>query len=119
MPEPQGSTKCATYKHLTDRPCLVTSEHTLEELLMFKICCLIYNTQITTFKKTPQQQALCPSFGNSELAHVSGITGTGHHSYKITKARQLRAAPKVTTFLCWVLFSTGLPSQKACIYCSV
>ena len=70
------------------------------------------------FKKTPQQQALCPSFGKSELAHVSGITGTGHHSSKITKARQLRAAPKVT-FLCWVVFATGLPSQKACIYCSV
>ena len=60
-----------------------------------------------------------PLLGKSELAHVSGITGTGHHSSKITKARQLRAAPKVTTFLCWVLFSTGLPSQKANIYCSV
>ena len=70
------------------------------------------------FQETPQRQAVCPSFGKSELAHVSGITGTGHHSSKITKARQLGAAPKVTTFLCWVLFSTGLPSQNTCIYCS-
>ena len=59
----RGQKRCATYKHLTDRPCLVTSEHTLKELLMFKICCLIYNTSTTTFKKSPQQQALRPSFG--------------------------------------------------------